>query len=611
MGFFSELRERRLFQIVAAYLAAGWVGIEVINTQVERGLLPDLAYNLALVWFLAGIPAAFLVGWHHGEKGKQKAPISEVVVLLVLAVSVVGFSGVSVADYVAQRSAIMAARESALDLDRIAVLYFDDRTPGRELQHVADGLTESLIEELSAVRSLDVISRNGVGQFRGSEVRPDSVARVLQAGTIVEGDIERVGDRLRVNVALLEGQTGAPYGGRASFERPADDLMAVREELAREVSRQLRAGMGREVQLRRARTGTSDQAAWVLYLRAERARKDGEDALVRHDDEAAREAFARADSLSRQVELLDPAWAAPAILRAELEYRRARLAHDRHQRVEHAQRGRAEIAPVLEAEPTHARALGLRGTLRYFEYLQNMIPDEDEAAALRQQARVDFEAAVRLDPTLADVWSGLAHMYYGESITDAVMAGERAYEEDAYLDAANVVLWRLYTSHYDDLGNFNKAVRFCNEGARRFPEDDRFVSCQLELMHTPAVAPDPDRAWELAARIDSLAAPQRKEFARVQTRIFVAGALARASMPDSARAVLDRAVAAIDPHFDPELELLTVAAAMMSMLGDDDRAIDLLKRHRTARPNASFEHHWWYRSIRSHPRYPEIAARDH
>lgn len=611
MTLFPQLKQRRLVQIVFAYLAAGWIALEVVDQLTQHGVLPELVYRLGLVWYLAGIPAAFLVGWHHGERGKQRAPLSEVVIIAGIALSVLGLTSFSVVGYVSERSAIAAARASALALDRIAVLYLDDRSPGRELQHLADGLTESLIDELHAVRGLDVISRNGVGQYRGTELPPDSVARALQAGTVVQGEIERVGDRVRVSVSVLEGETGAPYGRRASFERPADDLLGIRDELAREVSRQLRDWIGREVELRRARSETSDPAAWLLYLRAERARKDGEDAMRHHDQAAAMAAFARADSLSRQVELLDADWAAPAILRGEILRRRAGLAHDRHERVALLRQGRAEIDPVLERDPNNARALGLRGDLRYYEYLQNLIPDEREATALRQAAREDFEAATRFDPTLAGVWSALAHMYYGESPTDAVRAGERAYEEDAYLNAADAILWRLYTSHYDDLGNFTRARWACEEGARRFPHDDRFVSCQLELMHTPAVEPDPDRAWALAARIDSLAAPQRKEWARTQTQIFVGGALIRAGMPDSARTVLDRAVQAVDTRFDPELELLTFAAAMYSMLGDDDRAIDLLKLHRTASPHASFEHHWWYRSIRSHPRYAEIAGEHH
>ena len=74
MGFFSQIRQRRLFQIVAAYLAAGWIGLQLMDQLTQQGILHELLYELYLIWYLAGIPAALLVGWHHGEKGKQNAP---------------------------------------------------------------------------------------------------------------------------------------------------------------------------------------------------------------------------------------------------------------------------------------------------------------------------------------------------------------------------------------------------------------------------------------------------------------------------------------------------------------------------------------------------------
>jgi hypothetical protein len=127
-------------------------------------------------------------------------------------------------------------------------------------------------------------------------------------------------------------------------------------------------------------------------------------------------------------------------------------------------------------------------------------------------------------------------------------------------------------------------------------------------MHTTAYPADPDRAWALAARVDSLAAPQRRDYARVQSQVFVAGALVRAALPDSARAVLRRAERDMSADIDPTRELLTLAAAVWSMAGDQDHAIDLLKRHQAANPHASFDHHWWYRTIRSHPRYRELET---
>jgi eukaryotic-like serine/threonine-protein kinase len=607
MGIFSEFRQRRLFQIVGAYLAGGWVALQLMDQLTQQRILPELLYELLLIWYLAGIPAAILVGWNHGEKGKQKAPLSEIAALGILGVVLVVFTGMSVSTHLEQRAAVAAAEASALDLRRMAVLYFEDFTPGGGHQHVADGLTESLIDELASVRGLDVISRNGVAQYRGTDLSPDSIARALQAGTLVRGEIQQVRDRLRVTVALLEGQTGAPLSRRVTFDRPADDVFAVRDELATEVSRMLRESLREEVRIRRTRTETSNSAAWILFQRAERERKDGEEAIRHHDAHGALAAFSRADSLLDQVELLDGSWDAPILLRAEIHYRRARLSHDRHERVRIADAGLRQVNRVLEREPRQARALALRGTLRYFQFLQRVMPDDRQADALRQSARRDLELAVEIDPSQAIAWSALQHMYYGESLTDAVMAGRRAYEEDAYLEAADEILWRLYTGHYD-LGNFANARGACEEGARRFPLSDRFATCQLELMHTTAYPADPDRAWALAARVDSLAAPQRRDYARVQSQVFVAGALVRAALPDSARAVLRRAERDMSADIDPTRELLTMAAAVWSMAGDQDHAIDLLKRHQAANPHASFDHHWWYRTIRSHPRYRELET---
>lgn len=410
-----------------------------------------------------------------------------------------------------------------------------------------------------------------------------------------------------MNVALLERETGVPFE-RATFLRPAGDPLAAQDELVREVARLLRDELGEEVELKRSRRQTESAAAWVLFQRAEKERKAAEDALRHHEPEEALRAFERADSILYQAELVDPAWAAPAITRGEIDYRRSRMTHDRHERIRWIEAGLEEARIVLDRQPTNARGLALRGTLRYWQYLQNLIHDEAEAAALRQRARQDLEQSVRLDPTLASAWSALQHVYYtGGSMPDAVMAGQRAYEEDAYLEAAEDILWRNYTGQYD-LGNFPQALRACTERARRFPRNDRFVTCQLELMHTPAVEPIPDVGWALVEQVDSLAAEQRREYAGIQSRLYLAGALARAGLPDSARAVLERSHRAMSPEIDPERDLLYQEAAMASMMGDDDRAIDLLKLHKAANPDETYEHHWWWRSVRSHPRYHEIAG---
>ena len=85
------------------------------------------------------------------------------------------------------------------------------------------------------------------------------------------------------------------------------------------------------------------------------------------------------------------------------------------------------------------------------------------------------------------------HLYNqsGDQV-DVKLAARRAYEEDAYLSNADVILSRLFYSSYD-LGQFSDAARWCDEGKSRFPENDKFVECRL-------LADDHERAPSLTSR---------------------------------------------------------------------------------------------------------------
>lgn len=125
MNLMRLARERRLAQFVVTYLAAGWVGLEVIGSFVERQVLPDFLYGLGLVWYLTGIPVALLVGWYHGEKGNQKAPKWEVATILVVVLSLAGFSGIQLRHHVTEERTVSERADGTLDPRRIAVSYFD------------------------------------------------------------------------------------------------------------------------------------------------------------------------------------------------------------------------------------------------------------------------------------------------------------------------------------------------------------------------------------------------------------------------------------------------------------------------------------------------------
>ncbi len=228
-------------------------------------------------------------------------------------------------------------------------------------------------------------------------------------------------------------------------------------------------------------------------------------------------------------------------------------------------------------------------------------------------AKQDLEAATQADPSLASAYSTLSHLYYTtEDVPAALLAARKAYEEDAYLSVAPEVLSRLFYGNYD-LEQFSQATRWCLEGARRFSQDYRFAECQLLLMTTPDAQPDVAGAWRLLARIDSLAPGPRKANEHHRAETIVGVALARAGLGDSARRVLARARA--DRTVDPAQEIISIEAFGWMVLGDRDQVIALLKRYVAANPGHAFKRggdiSWWWRDLKSDPRFAQLTEAKH
>jgi tetratricopeptide (TPR) repeat protein len=275
------------------------------------------------------------------------------------------------------------------------------------------------------------------------------------------------------------------------------------------------------------------------------------------------------------------------------------------------QAGLEHAARALEAAPTDAEALALRGSLRYRHWQLRVAPDKAAQDTLLQRARRDLEGAVQADPSLARANVTLSHLYYDvDDVPGALLAARQAYEEDVYLEEADRTLDRLFWGSLD-LEQFNEARRWCAEGTRRFPRDHRFAQCRLWLMATPAVPPDPDLGWSLVALLDTITPPARRGFLTLQGRLMVAGALARHQQVDSARRVLDRTRDQITSEIDPEQTLLAHEAYARILTQELDAAIELLKRYVAANPGHGFVEQagtvWWWRELRSHPRWHEVA----
>jgi len=265
---------------------------------------------------------------------------------------------------------------------------------------------------------------------------------------------------------------------------------------------------------------------------------------------------------------------------------------------------------ALDLSPNNAGALEQRGTLQFFHWLLGVTPDPAAADRLFQNARADLEAAVRYDPTLATAHSMLSLLLINtDDQVTMLLEARRAYEEDAYLADAAQILNRMFFGYYN-LDQLTEADHWCEEEARRFPDDYLSQDCQLRMMVTDQVDPNVDRAWQLVAQLTENTPEDRREYWRRRGEMFAAGVIGRTGNLDSARAVLVRARAGRD--VDPDYELTEFEAYVRTTLGDYDEAIDLLKTFIAANPDQAFKRGedlpWYWEPLKDQPGFEALQT---
>ena len=463
----------------------------------------------------------------------------------------------------------------ALDPTHVAVLYFDDLSPGANLGHIANGITYDLIEALARVPTLRVISPDGVKPFRGRSFALDSVARALDVGTVVAGDISESQDRLRVGFRLVDPATGALLASK-TFERAEGELFALQDTLTEEVSAALRTLLGEEVNVRASRAATRSTRAWELFQRADALR----DAVKLGGSASAAEQLFLADSLATQAEREDPSWVEPIVLRGWLAFDissvpwRGNPTSGVVQGVptqEWLRRARAHAERALGLKSDDARAFELRAMTSYRTWFVE--GGADSSISLHDAERDLRAAAQNPSAVQARAWGMLSVVLQLQGkMEPALEAAEHAYAADAYLTNAQEIVFRLFYASFQ-LEKYEDAQTWCETGRRRFPTDWLFLQCQLTLLESsPRARPSADRAWRVIAELDGVEPPDTRAWADPRLRMMAAGVLARAGLRDSAEHVI-RAARAAAPD---DAELLYLEALARVRLSQPDSAVQLL-----------------------------------
>jgi serine/threonine protein kinase/tetratricopeptide (TPR) repeat protein len=529
--------------------------------------------------------------------------------LLALGLVAVGFGAWAVGRL---RTGTQNKPGPSADPARVVVLPFENLSADTSLSYVANGITTDLIDALAQVHALTVVGKTRTLAFAGKAVGVDSVARALHVGSVITGDVRRVANSVSVSVRLLDGQTGQQLASHDT-SGTMEEVLQVRSSIVDDVARFLRRRLGEQVRIVSARRRASSAEAWELVERV-RSLLSGElDQAWRLSPADRLRRFRHADSLAAVAARLDKNWPEPLVARALVSARQALTEEtagltgggaDQTRDAARVFYGDAVrlSTEALARDADDASALRVRGAARMALWRTSRDAASD---SLRVRAEADLRLAVDHRPDLSEAWNDLSSLLtLAGDFAEAQQAAAEALRVDEYLSKAAEVITRL---QFTALGaeQTDNAARWCAEGRRRFPGDQRFFACELTTLGWSANRPaDVGRAWQILDSAEKRYSADVLRSGWAQRRMFVAAVAARAGLRDSAAAIIATTRAGL-PGNATNTSADYGEAHVRALLGQNDEAIKLLERYLGSFPiqRRQVARMPWFRSLRADPRF--------
>src|SRR5580693_1159830 len=158
---------------------------------------------------------------------------------------------------------LLSTKNATPQIRSLAVLPLQNLSADREQEYFSDGLTDALITDLAQIRSLEVISRTSSMQYKGTKKSMAEVARELKVDGVVEGTVQRSGDRVRITAQLIDA-TNDRHLWAQSFERSPSDVIQLQDDIAQSISAAI-ATVAQPERARLRRKRPVDQEAYDNY----------------------------------------------------------------------------------------------------------------------------------------------------------------------------------------------------------------------------------------------------------------------------------------------------------------------------------------------------------
>ena len=285
--FFNELKRRNVVRVAVAYLVSGWLVLQVVDVVISNIGAPRWVFSVFLLAGLVFFIPVLVFSWAYeltpeGLKRESEVDRSDSItsqtgrklnlVTIGMLIAVVGFVILERVMFPATTEVPAVAEVddpqvtvTTVDDKSIAVLAFDDLSPGGDQAFFAEGLSEEILNVLAQVPGLKVAGRTSSFAFRGKDTDLREIGEILNVAHVLEGSVRKAGDRIRVTAQLIQASDGFHLFSK-TYDRDLTDVFSVQDEIAALIGEALEAELQGASAL--PVVAETDVEAYDLYLLA-------------------------------------------------------------------------------------------------------------------------------------------------------------------------------------------------------------------------------------------------------------------------------------------------------------------------------------------------------
>src|SRR5437870_2409717 len=522
-GFFEGLKRRKVYRVAIAYAVGSWALAQGLAQVLPVFDISNSVIRVVIALLLIGFPVALVLAWVFDVTPQEIKATPTIAapgahrrrnVMMLVATGVI---------ISAAAGFFLLPRAAAHKIDKsIAVLPFENLSDEKENAYFADGIQDDILTNLSKIGDLKVISRTSVMSYRGHAPNVREIGKALGVATILEGSVRREGNRVRVNVQLINA-TNDEHVWANNYDRDLTDVFAIQTDLAQKIAGELQAKLSPTEKAQIESKPTQNGEAYLSYVRAHDFWSKSVEDL---------EKLKEGEQMYQRAVDLDPKFALAFARYSQLE---SWLVHSFEGTPARRQKAREFAQRALELQPDLPEAHLAAGFVNYYI-------DNDFEAAEKLVARINTI------PKKPAIQNKIAGEYLG------LLMLERRFDQagrvaEKISDADLTTFPGALCGKYSIIGAIKRAMGD-ETGARE-------ALIKAKAFAEDLVKQNPDAA---------------------QAHAQLAGILARLGEKETALATINRAQALLpetkDAFGGPEITM--AAAEIHALVGDADGAIALL-----------------------------------